>query len=204
MSDFKICFNTGNPDKVNEFTKIFTENKFDITNIRFTNFDVYEIQDEVQNVSYSKCEQLVNGKLSDLAKDHFIIVEDVGFCLNELSGTESYIKHFLKNGAETYYKMSQGFDNKDAVEYCFYTIWDPNRQNYTQYSEGIHGQIVDPRGNTGFGYDSIFEPYIQTFEPKKTYAEMTPEEKNNQSARSNAISKMINGFKNYKHFNKFI
>lgn len=47
------------------------------------------------------------------------------------------------------------------------------------------------RGNGGFGYDPLF-----FFEPfGKTYAEMTPEEKNSISHRANAMAKFISAFR---------
>ncbi|WP_435062158.1 non-canonical purine NTP pyrophosphatase [Halobaculum sp. EA56] len=47
----------------------------------------------------------------------------------------------------------------------------------------VRGEIVDPRGDGGFGYDPIFE-YEGT-----TFAEMDPEEKNVVSHRGRALEK---------------
>ena len=47
------------------------------------------------------------------------------------------------------------------------------------------------RGNGGFGYDPLF--YYAPFD--KTYAEMTPEEKNRISHRANAMAKFIAAFR---------
>ncbi len=47
-----------------------------------------------------------------------------------------------------------------------------------------HGSLaLEPRGTNGFGYDSIFVPEGQ----KKTYAEMSDQEKNADSMRSDAL-----------------
>jgi XTP/dITP diphosphohydrolase len=49
----------------------------------------------------------------------------------------------------------------------------------------VQGKIVDPpRGSSGFGYDPIFEP--RGFD--QTFAEMTPESKNQISHRGQAIA----------------
>ncbi len=51
------------------------------------------------------------------------------------------------------------------------------------------------RGNGGFGYDPLF--YYAPYD--KTYAEMTPEEKNSISHRANAMKKFIEAFRDVIH-----
>ena len=49
-----------------------------------------------------------------------------------------------------------------------------------------HGEIIfEKRGNNGFGYDSIF--YVPSLE--KTFAELTPEQKNSISHRKESLEK---------------
>jgi XTP/dITP diphosphohydrolase len=48
------------------------------------------------------------------------------------------------------------------------------------------GQIVtEPHGDSGFGFDPIFQPTGAT----RTFAEMEPDEKNRHSHRGRAISR---------------
>ena len=56
------------------------------------------------------------------------------------------------------------------------------------------GQILfAPRGNGGFGYDPLF--YYAALD--KTFAEITPEEKNSISHRANAMNLFANNLKKY-------
>jgi XTP/dITP diphosphohydrolase len=56
----------------------------------------------------------------------------------------------------------------------------------------VEGNIVDPpRGTAGFGYDPVFQPI--GFE--QTFAEMTPERKNNISHRAQAIAALREGLR---------
>jgi XTP/dITP diphosphohydrolase len=50
---------------------------------------------------------------------------------------------------------------------------------------------TEPRGTSGFGYDPIFIPDSDT--ARRTYAQMTSEEKNKISHRSHAVEAMRNG-----------
>lgn len=50
----------------------------------------------------------------------------------------------------------------------------------------IHGQIVKPRGDKGFGYDPIFQPEGHTL----TFAEMDPETKDGLSHRHLAFERL--------------
>ena len=57
-----------------------------------------------------------------------------------------------------------------------------------QFEGRIDGQIMkEPRGSNGFGYDPIFQPDGHN----RTFAEMSVEEKNGMSHRSQALAKMI-------------
>jgi XTP/dITP diphosphohydrolase len=52
----------------------------------------------------------------------------------------------------------------------------------------VDGEILEsPRGNGGFGYDPVF--YFPAL--KKTFAELSPEEKNRISHRGKAFRKML-------------
>jgi inosine triphosphate pyrophosphatase len=51
----------------------------------------------------------------------------------------------------------------------------------------LRGNIVKPRGKSGFGWDPVFQPKGS----KKTFAELSQEEKNKISHRSIAVSKLV-------------
>ena len=60
------------------------------------------------------------------------------------------------------------------------------------YRGEVEGLILEaPRGENGFGYDPLF--YLP--ELKKTFAEMTPEEKAAHSHRSRALNKLLEAWK---------
>lgn len=70
----------------------------------------------------------------------------------------------------------------------FKTILCLMSEDYTEFFEGtLEGNIaMEPLGNNGFGYDSLFVPSCDT----RTLAEMTSDEKNAISHRGNALKKL--------------
>ena len=61
-----------------------------------------------------------------------------------------------------------------------------------------HGEIIfEKRGNNGFGYDPIF--YVPSLE--KTFAELTPEQKNSISHRKESLEKFSKYLKEEDHEN---
>lgn len=54
----------------------------------------------------------------------------------------------------------------------------------------VAGFMYEPSGDMGFGWDPIFEPSEQPDDNPRTFAEMTPEEKNAISMRRRALEKL--------------
>ena len=61
---------------------------------------------------------------------------------------------------------------------------DGTTRTFMGYAKGCIGH--EPRGKTGFGYDPVFIPQGH----KRTFAEMTPEEKDRLSHRGKALEKL--------------
>jgi XTP/dITP diphosphohydrolase len=81
----------------------------------------------------------------------------------------------------------QGATNRKA---CFKTVIALILEGKNYFFEGkIDGEIIETeKGTRGFGYDPIFKP----FGYEKTFAEMTPVEKNSISHRSLATQHLNN------------
>lgn len=117
-----------------------------------------------------------------------VIVEDtcLGFdALNNLPGP--YIKWFVDGvGLEGLVKMLVGFENKGAKLTCTFGYCAGPGEPVLLFQGITEGNIVDSRGPTHFGYDSIFEPVGF----KETYAEMDKLVKNSISHRYRALLKL--------------
>lgn len=82
-------------------------------------------------------------------------------------------------------------DQRQAQYVCVITFASPDGQVIQARGE-VHGQLLrEPKGEGGFGYDPIF--YYPPF--GKTFAEVSPEEKNGVSHRAEALKLLYDKFK---------
>jgi non-canonical purine NTP pyrophosphatase (RdgB/HAM1 family) len=172
----KILFITGNPNKLKEAKEIVSE-------IEGCDIDLPEIQElEPKKILEYKLEE---------AKKHKpninLMVEDLSLEINGMNGLPGpLIKWFLKSvGREGVWKLAKTFGNQEAVARLTLGFSDKNGKN--KYFEGVvNGKIVEPKGESDFGWDPIFQPDGYD----KTYAEMGMGEKNKISHRRKALDKL--------------
>ena len=141
--------------------------------------------EEVQDIDARK---IIEAKLREALRHQpgAFIVEDTSLYLDALNGLPGpLIKWFMKTiGNEGLYKIANSFGNYEAEAKTIIGYTDGQK---TEFFEGVvKGTIVEPRGETNFGWDPIFQPEGHT----KTFAEMSAEEKNSLSMRKLAAEKL--------------
>lgn len=170
-----LYFITGSKNKFSEIQEIVGE-------VEQLELDLPEIQE-------SDAYKIIAAKLEAAraqTKGSFI-VEDTSLYFNALNGLPGpLIKWFLKSvGNEGLYKIAQSFGNSTAEAKTI--IGYSEEDGAVEYFEGVlMGDIVFPRGGRNFGWDPVFQPKGSD----KTFAEMTPEEKNSFSMRTIAAHKL--------------
>jgi len=171
----RLTFITSNAGKLKEAREILKD--YDVENIHI---DLPELQGEPKDIIVEKAR---------LAATHIqgpFFVEDVSVCLDALNGLPGpYIKDFLKKlGAKGVYDLVANYNNCSAKAICSIAYY---KDEEIKVFEGvIKGDIVSPRGKNHFGFDPIFQPEGS----RKTFAEMTPGEKNSISHRRIALKKL--------------
>lgn len=173
--NMKTYIVTGNENKKKELQKVFPADLV----LDFVQLDL----DEIQSLD---SHEIIRHKLREAYRNikEPVIVEDVSAeldCLNGLPGT--FVKFFeLRLGPDALYKLSG--DGEKVKIICTMGYYDGNQEIIV---DGVlHGTVVAPRGQNGFGFDPIIVPdgYIQTC------AEMTEMEKNQLSHRFKAATLM--------------
>lgn len=169
-----IYFVTGNDGK-------FREAKDIIPNLERVEIDLPEEQSLDPHLVIQK-KLAVAQKLHDSP----LIVEDTSLYLDGLNGFPGpLIKWLLQAvGNKGIYELCQRIHISNA---SVKTVIGYDDGKNIQFFEGtIHGQIVAPYGNEGFGWDEIFQPAGLN----ETYAEMGDDYKPEFSMRTQAFKKL--------------
>lgn len=170
-----LYFITGNKNK-------FEEVKLILPDVEQLDIDLPEIQE-------SDAKEIIKAKLLEALnhKDAEFIVEDTSLYLDCLGGLPGpLIKWFMKPvGNEGLFNIAEKLGNNKA-EAKTIVGYAKNSEEIYYFEGSIEGKIVSPKGESGFGWDSIFQPDGYS----KSFAEMTQEEKNNLSMRRVALNKL--------------
>jgi len=191
MSALEVTFVTGNLNKLREVHSILgvdSNGTLKDGTVRITNqnVDLPELQGSPEQVAIAKCKvaaEVIGGP---------VIIEDTSLCFNALGGLPgAYIRDFSeKLGNDGLYKLLSGFTDKSAYAQCIFAYTQGDDHPVMLFTGVTEGVIVSPRGSGNFGWDSVFECNGVTF------AEMTPEAKNEVSHRMKALSKLREYFIN--------
>ena len=172
----RILFVTGNKNKLREAKAIIPE-------IEGLDIDLQEIQE-------LNTKKVIEFKLREAIKEKpgvDLIVEDQSLIIDGMNGLPGpFIKWFYDSlGLEGIYKMALKFGNQKAeaktiIGFC------SAKGEIAFFESSVKGKIVKARGDVGWGWDFIF----QQDGYKKTYAEMSMEQKNKLSMRKIALEKL--------------
>lgn len=114
-----------------------------------------------------------------------VLVEDTSLELAALGGFPGPLIRWLLEaaGPAAIPRMLDGFSDRRARARCVALFWDGAEERYgIGAADGTIAPL--PRGRTGFGWDVVFVP---DWGDGRTFAEMTPEEKNSRSHRALAF-----------------
>lgn len=119
--------------------------------------------------------------------DHRLIVEDVSLGFDELGNFPGpYVKWLLEAaGGKGLAAIAYALNNPAAHAQCCVAYWD-GEQGHIFLGECAGDVLVEPRGAQNFGWDAWFQPRGMT----KTFAEMSPEEKDRVSHRGKAYRQL--------------
>lgn len=170
-----LYFITGNAGKYEEVKEI-------IPFVVQKDIDLVEIQEIDPN-------KIISHKLFEAVKavEGEIMVEDTSLYINSMKGLPGpLIKWFLKSlDLEGLVQTATSFNDTTAVAKTNIGYISP-KGKITFFDGEIVGDIVNPRGDKGFGWDPIFQPKGSN----KTFGEMKLEEKIEFSMRKIATEKL--------------
>jgi len=187
----EVVLATKNLDKIKEIKEILKDLKIKVFTLKdFPNFPlVEEDKDTLEGNALKKARTIAKftGKIA--------LADDSGLEVEALKGAPGVFSSRFAGEDATYednnrklLSLLKGIppERREAAFRCVIAISDP--QGNEKVVEGIcKGKITEGnKGDNGFGYDPIFQPEGLT----KTFAQMSPEEKNQISHRAKALKKV--------------
>lgn len=182
----KIVIATNNKNKVREFKSLFKNIEFlSLSDINYTK-EIIEDGKTFEENALIKARQIAK-ELGVIA-----ISDDSGLEVDALNGAPGIYSaryaggHNDEDNNKLLLKNLEGVKNRKARYVCAICVCQPNL-DYRIVRGTVEGRIIDERrGSEGFGYD----PYFYVDEFKKTFAEVSLEQKNTISHRARALRKI--------------
>ena len=183
----EIVIATNNEGKRREIEDILSEFKFFTLKDINCEIEVEENEETFEGNSLKKAKEI--SKITNMPT----LSDDSGLCVDILNGWPGvYTARFLGKEATTEQRNQAIIDKLEGKEgeerkarvVCVVSYVD--KEKIIQTKGEIVGKIAkSPRGENGFGFDSIFE-----LENGKTLAELSKEEKNKISSRKIALENL--------------
>lgn len=156
---------------------------------RILNVPVLRVSIALPEIQAATVEEITRYKV-DVAKSkgyHRLVVEDVSLGFDELGNFPGpYVRWLLEAaGGKGLAAIAYALNNRSAKALCCVGYWDGDRIHLF-LGETAGEILVQPRGERHFGWDAWFKPAGQ----EKTFAEMTPAEKDAISHRGRAYRKL--------------
>lgn len=180
-----ITFITGNPGKLAELKSLLPSSleiaHHDLDLVEIQSFDSHEIVRHKLREAYAQLHSPV-------------MVEDVSAGLASMNGFPGpFIKYlFERMGDHALYEVGAEDDLVTVV--CTMGYYDGETEIIVDGEQ--RGKVVEPRGESGFGFDSTIIP--EGYD--KTLAEMGPKMKNTISHRHKAVVAMVEALKLHSVF----
>lgn len=164
----KIFFISSNENKIREAQEILGDS-----------YEVVGKKVDLEEIQTADSIEVVKKKIekarSYFKDDELFFVEDTCLYLGKEKSVGPLIKFFPNERVVKAYWL----EHTEAV--CSIGL-----SNGEIFQGIVIGKVVEPRGTMGFGWDPIFQPEGHD----KTFAQMTPEEKNTVSMRRIALEKL--------------
>lgn len=193
MTIDEIVVASNNLNKIKEIKKIIGDeiNLFSLRSIGFN-------QEIEENGSTFYENALIKAKTVANFIDKPVLADDSGLVVPYLNGDPGvYSARFAslhatdKENNDKLLSLLGNTDDRNAKFVCELVLLFPNGKILHATGE-VSGYILrSPKGNFGFGYDPLFYSY----ELKKTFAEVTDEEKNLVSHRARAVKSLLSKIK---------
>ena len=198
----KIVLATRNKNKIREFEELLATH---LKKIEVLSLDDIGFVGEIEETGNSfEQNAMIKARAAADFSGMISVADDSGLTVNALggapgiysarySGVEGPDRDRANN--EKLLRELQGVSSREATFVCCIACAFPDSmpaRDFAVYGYTVGEILCAPRGDNGFGYDPLF----WYDELGKTFAEMTPQEKNSLSHRAKAAVKLAERFAN--------
>lgn len=187
----EIVIATNNPGKAREFEEMFLSKGYTIKTLK----DYPEVPEIAETGETFEENALIKAKTLSNILNKMVLADDSGLKVDALRGEPGvYSARYAgieKDDAANNAKLLKSLTGEPLTQrtgqfHCTLALVSPGKEDLAVSGE-VEGIILEePRGENGFGYDSLF--YVP--ELGKTMAELTSEEKNKVSHRAIALERL--------------
>ena len=193
----KLILASNNKKKIKELKEILSDIPVEIRSLKDENIDIDVIEDGVtfEENAKKKAKEIYEFLKNKNEKEFIVLSDDSGLEVDYLNGDPGvYSARYagehgndVKNNEKLLKNLNGVPKEKRGAKFvCQISMFDDCGKYYTVRGD-VNGYILEELvGDGGFGYDPLFfyEPF------KKTFAELTSEEKNEISHRGVALKKL--------------
>lgn len=174
----KIYFATGNSGKVENADQVLGDD-FEVEQL---DIETVEPSRDLEKIAKAKVEQA--REKAEIEGETFLIADDSGLFINSLNGFPGPQTSFFdeKVGKDNILKL---IEEDNMAEFRSAVALALPGEETEVFTGKVEGEIVEPRGNGGFGYDPLFLPESSD----ETWGE-EPGQKNRESHRKKALEKL--------------
>ena len=198
--EVELLIGTKNRGKVREIKNLLEEEQLKIICHSLVDYNI-TVHPEETGKTFQENARIKSVFYSSLIRDTFVIGEDSGLEVKVLNGEPGIFSSRYagkeSNDSQNINKLLGNMENINDREAKFVSVISvaKNGDEIQSFKGEVEGEIIhEKRGKKGFGYDPIF-----LYPPlKKTFAQLTLEQKNRISHRA----KSINQLKNFLKINK--
>ena len=197
----RLLIATRNEGKTKEFRQIFEQMGFEVENLNdYPDLpEVAETGMTFEENARSKAETIsqLTGKMV-LADDSGLMVDILGGLPGVWSARFAGVGATdLENNAKLLHELAMVFELKDrsAKFHTTLVVASPGKESLVVEADWPGYINFEPKGENGFGYDPLF----LVGETGKTSAQLTLEEKNQQSHRALAVKKLVEVFPTWQN-----
>ena len=187
----KIVIASSNKHKIDEINQMVKDYNISIVSASEYNVNMDEVIEDGETFIDNA---LIKARHLASKLNEYVLADDSGLCLEGSNVLGVHTARFRQDltypeRCQVVYEMVK--DNPKASFICSLALITPSKEEIVVTGE-VKGEIKEPSGTNGFGYDPVFFSY----ELNKIFGLATSEEKHSVSHRGRAVRYLVEELKN--------